>query len=279
MRRTLTTSLLALGTVAGSLVVASPASAHGYISSPPSRQANCASGAAKDCGNIQYEPQSVEGTKGLTSCDGGLSQFSVLKDDSRAWPVTNVGTSASFNWVLTARHKTSTWQYFVGGKKIAEFDDKGAQPSATVRHQVNLSGYSGRIKVLAVWNIADTPMAFYNCVDLNVGGNGGGNAPANPAPAPEQPAPAQPAQPANPAPASPSASATTSAPATGGGNTGSGDTGGGNSGSVTDWKSWTAYKTGDKVTFDGVTYECRQGHTTLPGWEPPIVLALWLPVS
>ncbi|MDR7276158.1 lytic polysaccharide monooxygenase [Catenuloplanes atrovinosus] len=273
MRRTLTTSLLALGTVAGSLVVASPASAHGYISSPPSRQANCASGAAKNCGNVQYEPQSVEGTKGLASCDGGLSQFSALNDDSRGWPVTNVGTSTTFTWVLTARHKTSTWQYFVGGKKVAEFNDNGAQPAATVRHQVNLSGYSGKIKMLAVWNIADTPMAFYNCVDLNVGGTGGTTpanpAPANPAPANPAPAKPQPEKPVQPPAATPSAG--TSKPAAGNGNTGSG--------AATDWKSWTAYKTGDKVTFNGVTYECRQGHTTLPGWEPPLVLALWLPVK
>ncbi|WP_033338169.1 lytic polysaccharide monooxygenase [Catenuloplanes japonicus] len=269
MRRTLTTSLLALGTVAGSLVIASPASAHGYISSPPSRQANCASGAVKDCGAIQYEPQSVEGPKGLTSCDADIPGFAALDEDSRNWPATDVGKSTTFNWVLTARHKTTTWQYFVGNKKIAEFNDNGAQPAATVRHQVDLSAYSGRTKVLAVWNIADTPMAFYNCVDLNVGGGGGSTTPVNPAPSPSQTS-AAPVQPPATSP-SPSASATTSAPATGGGNTGGGG--------ATTWKSWTAYKTGDKVTFDGVTYECRQGHTTLPGWEPPIVLALWLPIK
>ena len=276
MRRTLTTSLLALGTVAGSLVAASPASAHGYISSPPSRQANCASGAVKNCGAITFEPQSVEGPKGLTSCDGGIPGFSALADNSRAWPAATVGTSTTFSWVLTARHRTSTWQYFVGNKKIAEFNDGGAQPGATVRHQVNLSGHSGRTTVLAVWNIADTPMAFYNCVDLNVGG--GGNAPAKPPvaekppvanpPAAQNPPAANPPA-ANPPAASPSASASTSAPAAGG-NTG---------GTTGDWKSWTAYRTGDKVTFGGVTYECRQGHTTLPGWEPPVVLALWLPVK
>lgn len=276
MRRTLTTSLLALGTVAGSLVIASPASAHGYISSPPSRQANCASGAVKDCGAIQFEPQSVEGPKGLTSCDGDIPGFSVLDDNSRNWPATSVGKSTSFNWVLTARHKTTTWQYYVGNKKIAEFNDNGAQPAATVRHQVDLSAYSGKTTVLAVWNIADTPMAFYNCVDLNVGG-GGGTTPVNPAPSPSKTA-TTPAKPPAASPSTPSAS--TSAPATGGGNTGGGNTGGGNTGGgATTWKSWTAYKTGDKITFDGVTYECRQGHTTLPGWEPPVVLALWLPIK
>ncbi len=38
--------------------------AHGFVSSPPSRQARCAQGAVQ-CGAIKYEPQSVEGPKGL----------------------------------------------------------------------------------------------------------------------------------------------------------------------------------------------------------------------
>ncbi|MER5614949.1 lytic polysaccharide monooxygenase auxiliary activity family 9 protein [Streptomyces sp. NPDC002215] len=144
------------------------ASAHGYISSPPSRQAQCAAGTVS-CGDIKYEPQSVEGPKGLTSCSGGNSRFAELDNDSKGWQVTPVGRSTSFQWVLTARHATSTWQYFAGGRKIAEFDDNGAQPGATVTHQVGFGGLTGRQKVLAVWNIADTANAFYACVDVNIG--------------------------------------------------------------------------------------------------------------
>ncbi|WPW33335.1 lytic polysaccharide monooxygenase [Streptomyces atratus] len=73
----------------------------------------------------------------------------------------------SFPWFLTARHATSTWQYFASGQKIAEFDDNGAQPGATVTHQVNFGGLTGKQKVLAVWNIADTANAFYACIDVN----------------------------------------------------------------------------------------------------------------
>ncbi|MFI6319689.1 M4 family metallopeptidase [Nonomuraea sp. NPDC050556] len=46
----------------------------------------------------------------------------------------------------------------------------------------------------------------------------------------------------------------------------------------TTWKPWTAYATGAVVTYQGVSYRCRQGHTSQPGWEPPNVLALWLPI-
>ncbi|KPC62764.1 lytic polysaccharide monooxygenase auxiliary activity family 9 protein [Streptomyces chattanoogensis] len=164
---------LAIGAgIAPLLVVtmpASPASAHGYVSTPPSRQAQCAAGTV-ECGPIKWEPQSVEGPKGLASCSGGNSQFADLDDDSKGWQVTPVGSSQTFNWKLTARHSTSTWQYFVGGRKVAEFDDGGAQPPETVSHTVNFGGITGKQKVLAVWNIADTANAFYACIDVNIGG-------------------------------------------------------------------------------------------------------------
>ncbi|MEV5645015.1 lytic polysaccharide monooxygenase auxiliary activity family 9 protein [Streptomyces flaveolus] len=143
------------------------ASAHGYISSPPSRQAQCAAGTVS-CGSIKYEPQSVEGPKGLMSCSGGNSAFAELDNDSKGWKVTPVSRTTSFNWRLTAQHATSTWQYYAGGRKIAEFNDGGARPGATVTHQVNFGSLTGRQKVLAVWNIADTADAFYACVDVNV---------------------------------------------------------------------------------------------------------------
>lgn len=45
-----------------------------------------------------------------------------------------------------------------------------------------------------------------------------------------------------------------------------------------EWAAWTAYVIGDIVTYQGVRYQCRQSHTSQPGWTPPAVLALWLPV-
>ncbi|MBI0300845.1 lytic polysaccharide monooxygenase [Streptomyces sp. PRKS01-29] len=148
---------------------ASEASAHGYISTPPSRQAQCAAGTVA-CGDIKYEPQSVEGPKGLTSCSAGNSRFAELDDDNKGWAVTPVPSKASFTWKLTARHATNTWQYFVGGQKVAEINDGGAQPGETVTHQVDFGGLKGKQKVLAVWNIADTSNAFYACIDVNIGG-------------------------------------------------------------------------------------------------------------
>ena len=44
------------------------------------------------------------------------------------------------------------------------------------------------------------------------------------------------------------------------------------------WAVGVAYKVGDLVTYGGVTYSCRQPHTSIATWTPPAVLALWLPM-
>ena len=160
--------LTALALVTSLFVAVQPASAHGYVSSPPSRQANCASGAVADCGDVVYEPQSVEAPKGSKECNGGGSRFAVLNDNGRSWPRASVGQTVEFNWILTARHSTATWEYFVGDRLLASFDDGGAQPGATKQHTVNMGGLTGQQTVLARWNVADTAMAFYACVDVNI---------------------------------------------------------------------------------------------------------------
>ncbi|GAB3526146.1 lytic polysaccharide monooxygenase [Phytohabitans suffuscus] len=255
MRKVFVYPLVIAGTAAAGLVATgSAASAHGYVSAPPSRQALCASRAVPDCGQIQFEPQSVEGPKGLRSCDGGLSQFAVLNDDSRAWPARTVGSSVTFTWVFTARHRTANWEYFVGNTRVAVVDGGNQQPDAVVSHQVDLSRFPGRRTVLAIWNIGDTPMAFYSCVDLNVGGGG----------TPDNPPPATTAPPATPPATTRPPTSAPPPPANTGGGT---------------WATGTAYRTGDEVTFQGQRYRCRQSHTSLSGWEPSIfTLALWLPV-
>jgi chitin-binding protein len=168
MRKRIALPLLAVAAVLTSLAVATPALAHGYVSSPASRQAMCAQGRVKNCGAIQYEPQSVEGPKGLRTCSAGNSRFAVLDDESKGWPATAVGKTVAFNWVFTARHATSNFEYYIGNTRLASFDGGGKQPGANVSHNVNLGNRTGRQKVLAIWNIADTTNAFYSCIDLQV---------------------------------------------------------------------------------------------------------------
>ncbi|MCP2326818.1 chitinase [Hamadaea flava] len=46
-------------------------------------------------------------------------------------------------------------------------------------------------------------------------------------------------------------------------------------GSYPAWTAGTLYTAGARVTYGGKTYQCRQTHTALVGWEPPNVPALW----
>lgn len=46
-------------------------------------------------------------------------------------------------------------------------------------------------------------------------------------------------------------------------------------GGVQPWAPNVSYKANDEVTYGGKTYVCRQAHTSLLGWEPSNVPALW----
>ncbi|KJK55921.1 lytic polysaccharide monooxygenase [Saccharothrix sp. ST-888] len=176
------------------VALAVPARSHGYISTPPSRAAMCAAGTVTDCGEIQWEPQSVEGPKGFpakgpadgTLCSGGNTRFAEL-DDPRggAWPTTGVtaGQRLTFTWTFTARHATTSFRYFLtkpgydASRPLtrSSLDTTpfltvpygGAQPPSTLSHTATLpSGRTGHQVVLAVWDIADTGNAFYSCTDV-----------------------------------------------------------------------------------------------------------------
>ena len=41
------------------------------------------------------------------------------------------------------------------------------------------------------------------------------------------------------------------------------------------WAPNTYYSAGDMVSYGGSNYRCIQSHTSLPGWEPSVVPALW----
>lgn len=41
------------------------------------------------------------------------------------------------------------------------------------------------------------------------------------------------------------------------------------------WESGTAYKAGDRHTFNGVLYKCLQDHTSQDAWTPDVAVSLW----
>src|SRR5690606_16672680 len=120
-------------------------------------------------------------------------------------------------------------------------------------HKVDLSKFPGRRTVLAIWNIGDTPNAFYNCIDLNIGGGGSGQEP--PASSPASP-PAEPGSP--PASPPPSQSQPTQAPVDG-----------------AEWQPGVTNLTGDWLAYKGTRYRCRQRLTPSRSWEPEFPPALW----
>ncbi|MFD9835030.1 lytic polysaccharide monooxygenase auxiliary activity family 9 protein [[Kitasatospora] papulosa] len=194
MRKRASAAVIGLAIAGVSMFATSSASSHGYTDSPISRQKLCANGTVANCGNIQWEPQSVEGPKGFPAagpadgkiCSGGNSQF-VQLDDPRggAWPATKVtaGQGYSFRWQFTARHSTSDFRYYITkngwdstkpltraaleSQPFMTVPYGNQQPPATLTHQGSMpTQKTGKHIVLAVWNVADTTNAFYACSDV-----------------------------------------------------------------------------------------------------------------
>ncbi|WP_217545511.1 lytic polysaccharide monooxygenase [Streptomyces sp. GbtcB6] len=199
MRKRTKVSAVVLGVAtAGAFALSTGgASGHGYTDLPISRQKLCANGTVTNCGDIQYEPQSVEGPKGFPAagpadgqiCNGGLSRFAQLSSPTTpsggAWPTTKVtgGQTYTFRWQFTAMHATTDFKYYVTKQgwnqnhALARSDlnttpfltvpYNGQRPPATLSHSGTLpSGLSGHHVIVAVWTIADTTNAFYACSDV-----------------------------------------------------------------------------------------------------------------
>ncbi|MEW2285437.1 lytic polysaccharide monooxygenase [Streptomyces sp. NPDC047841] len=199
MRTKTKLSAVVLGAVtAGAFALSTGgASGHGYTDLPISRQKLCQNGTVANCGQIQWEPQSVEGPKGFPAggpadgqlCNAGLSQFAPLSaprtPSGAAWPTTKVtgGQSYTFRWQFTAMHATTDFKYYVTkpgwnqDHNLSRSDlnltpfltvpYNGQRPPATLSHSGTLpTGLSGHHVILAVWTIADTGNAFYACSDV-----------------------------------------------------------------------------------------------------------------
>ncbi|MGW2839875.1 lytic polysaccharide monooxygenase auxiliary activity family 9 protein [Streptomyces sp. NPDC001493] len=194
MRKRASAAVVGLAILGASALATSSASSHGYTDNPISRQKLCANGTVTNCGNIQWEPQSVEGPKGFPTagpadgaiCSANHSEFAQL-DDPRGgnWPTTQVtgGQSFNFRWQFTARHSTTDFRYYITKQgwdptkplTRASLDSQpfltvpynNQQPPATLTQTGTIpSGKTGHHIILAVWTIADTANAFYSCSDV-----------------------------------------------------------------------------------------------------------------
>lgn len=176
---------------------AGKASAHGYVESPASRAYLCKQGVNVNCGLVQYEPQSIEARGSfpqLGPSDGQIAGGGIFPElDAQSidrWEkVTLNGGKNTFQWKLTAPHSTREWKYYITKKDwdpnkpltrsqletipFYQKNDGGVRPGNTVVHEANVpTDRSGYHLILAVWEIADTPNAFYQVIDINLVNNG-----------------------------------------------------------------------------------------------------------
>ncbi len=189
---------MALGCLTAASLVSQTAHAHGYISQPASRSQQCALGANTDCGAIQWEPQSVEGTDRFPEsgpADGeianaGVAHFSELNAQTASrWHKTTVQPGAiDISWHFTANHSSRDFRYFLTKPgwnpnqpltrdsfdldPFCVVDGNNERPPTNLTHDCYLPENRGGYHVLlGVWDVGDTANSFYQVVDIVIDGN------------------------------------------------------------------------------------------------------------
>ncbi len=293
---------------------ATPASAHGTLSNPPSRIYQCkqegperpqsdgckeAVGMAGSAFLYDWTEVSLldaggrhrEIIKDGQLCSAGRDKYRALDIASTKWVATKVRPGPlTVTYNATAPHARSRFTFFITregfdpNKKLTWSDlkskpsDDKPTPIADFQNQdpttftnwtINLPARTGRHILYSIWQRSvGSAEAFYTCSDIDFGGGSGTQpttppttAPTTPPTTPPTTAPTTPpTTPPTTAPTTPPSTAPTTTPPQGGGT----------------WAPGTSYSLGQRVTYNGRAYTVRQAHTSLPGWEPPNVPALWL---
>ncbi|MGF1768422.1 N-acetylglucosamine-binding protein GbpA [Enterovibrio makurazakiensis] len=182
------------------------AMSHGYISAVDNgtagRAALCKlsteSGQQNtDCGQVQWEPQSVEGPEGFPEfgpedgklASAGLIQFSPLDEQTASrWVKRSISAGKNdFEWTFTANHVTRTWKYYITkpdwnvNQPLARasldlnpfcvVQGNMEKPPKTMVHACDVPVREGYHVILAVWDVGDTAAAFYNAIDVQFDGD------------------------------------------------------------------------------------------------------------
>jgi chitin-binding protein len=201
----------------GSLLMASQAFSHGYVSSPKSRVIQCKENgvespthpaciAAKAAGNGGlYTPQEVA-VGGVRDnheyyipdgrlCSVGRSNLYGMDLARTDWPATNVTAGPlQFVWTNTAAHKTMYFRYYITreGYNHAQplrwsdleliHDSGKADQEQFSYHTVQLPPRTGRHIVYSIWQRdweRDSAEGFYQCIDVNYTGGTTSSVPAS----------------------------------------------------------------------------------------------------
>ena len=207
--------LLVAVAAAMAMAPAQQAQAHGYIKSVKSRAYMCSEQGGRlntNCGNVQYEPQSVEYTPNVPHqykpctgtfkecgpadgwiASGGLDQFSELNEQTATrWAKSDIRHGANdFTWYYTAGHPIAYTEFYITRQgwnpnaplsrdsfelePIAHFDGHNENPGSgnEKTYSVNIpADHVGYHVILAAWKVGDTAATFYQAVDVNVQDDG-----------------------------------------------------------------------------------------------------------
>lgn len=194
-------------------------------------------------------------------CSAGRDKYRGLDLQRADWPAKRISAgSLTITYHASAPHSNSNFEFYItragwSPTQPLRWSDlvhlqtfNNQNPTTFTNWTLNIPQRSGRHLIYSIWQrVQGSEEAFYTCSDVDFGGG------PDPTPSPTT----------SPSPtASPTASPTSSPTSQPGGT----------------WQANKAYAVGDRVTYNGTTYQCRQAHTSLVGWEPPNTPALWLAV-
>lgn len=174
---------------------------HGYVYNPPSRAFLCKEKINKNCGNVIYEPQSLESVKGFprhgpkdgTLASAGLKKFKQLDEYGlNRWTKYKLNIKKKnqkdyiiIKWYLTTPHKTSNFKLYMSNKNYKENKPLERKMfSETPICNVTFQGYIPKPETFiycildevpkktgalySVWDIEDTNKAFYQIIDFDM---------------------------------------------------------------------------------------------------------------
>ena len=197
------------------LLCASQVYGHGHVVTPPSRVELCKTGGNANCGQIIWEPYSVEGpdgwpADGTIAAGGGHSRFPELNvQTATRWERVAMSSGPTkFAWKFLVNHVTKDYKYYITrvGWDVAApltratfetapfcvVDGGMTEPPALDEHTCNVPTREGYHVILSVWDVGDTSNSFFNVIDAMFSG---GASPPVPAPVPTVPVPTSPVTP------------------------------------------------------------------------------------
>lgn len=235
-------------------------------------------------------------------CSANDPEFTGMDLPRNDWPAVTLPTSGNYNWSfrVTAQHMGNMHLYVTKNgynptqplkwsdlegpfTSFATNTTSGASGSYSWTSAVP-SGKSGRHMIYMIWQRTDSMEAFYSCSDVIFGSSGPSATPAMPTrtntpaaltntPTRTNTAAAVTNTPTRTATVSGPTSTFTRTPTVGAASATPTRTS--TPSGVAAWAANTAYAVNAQVTYGGHTYKCLQAHTSLTGWEPPNVPALW----